>query len=312
MSTPPEQEPAPEQAPGPGSNGDDGRSRRRSFARWAVLLAVLGVLCGSGVWAYHAQRQDQQGAVVAGDARPADRIELYVSVERIDPAGQYLTLRVGLEPKGRYAEDGSDFPVEKVTVATASDTQRELTFPAHQAPVAREVSIPLSGGTIADYPFDRYQADLSFLAVVGTGPAPTLVEVTSTDPFYRLHKAKVTREHGAVYLTETVTRSRGTILFACFMMAAMWAIALSVLTATWVVVSQRRGLVWPAMGWMAASLFALVGLRNAAPGTPPIGALPDYAAFFWAELIIAGALVATTAYGAHAETRPAPPAAPAP
>jgi len=57
-----------------------------------------------------------------------------------------------------------------------------------------------------------------------------------------------------------------------------------VLGAALTIVSKGMGLVWPAMGWMAATLFALVGFRNAAPGSPPIGALIDYGAFFWAEL----------------------------
>lgn len=49
---------------------------------------------------------------------------------------------------------------------------------------------------------------------------------------------------------------------------------------------------------MAATLFALVGMRNAAPGGPPIGSPIDYIAFFWAEAIIATGGRRTTPYGA--------------
>ena len=58
---------------------------------------------------------------------------------------------------------------------------------------------------------------------------------------------------------------------------------------------------WPALGWMAATLFALIGMRNAAPGSPPIGSLIDYAAFFWAEAIVAGSLTYVAATGIRAE-----------
>ncbi|AJF65975.1 hypothetical protein SVTN_17835 [Streptomyces vietnamensis] len=44
---------------------------------------------------------------------------------------------------------------------------------------------------------------------------------------------------------------------------------------------------WPAMGWMAATLFALAGFRNSAPGSPPIGCLLDGTAFLQAEAIVA-------------------------
>jgi Domain of unknown function (DUF4436) len=98
-----------------------------------------------------------------------------------------------------------------------------------------------------------------------------------------------------------ITRSRGTLILAWFMVAAMWALAVSVLCAARILVARGQGLVWPALGWMAATLFALIGMRNAAPGAPPIGSLIDYAAFFWAEVIIAGSLTYVAATGIRAE-----------
>lgn len=62
-------------------------------------------------------------------------------------------------------------------------------------------------------------------------------------------------------------------------------------------------MVWPSLGWMAATLFALIGMRNAAPGAPPIGSLIDYVAFFWAEGIIAACLVVTVVSGSRVEHR---------
>ena len=43
------------------------------------------------------------------------------------------------------------------------------------------------------------------------------------------------------------------------------------------------------------------GVRNAAPGSPPIGSLIDYAAFFWAEGIIAASLVTAAFFGFRTE-----------
>ncbi|MFG2904274.1 DUF4436 family protein [Kitasatospora sp. NPDC048286] len=108
-------------------------------------------------------------------------------------------------------------------------------------------------------------------------------------------------EDAGVLVTERISRSRSTFILAWFMMAAMWALALSVLVAAWLIVRQRRGIVWPALGWMAATLFALVGMRNAAPGNPPIGSLLDYAAFFWAELLVAVGLTTVVVRGARIE-----------
>jgi hypothetical protein len=87
----------------------------------------------------------------------------------------------------------------------------------------------------------------------------------------------------------------------------------AVLGGAQVLVRKRPGIVWPALGWMAATLFALVSLRNAAPGAPPIGSIMDYLAFFWAEGIIAVGLAVTAATGIRTELRPTPaPPAPGP
>ncbi|MEU3688474.1 DUF4436 family protein [Streptomyces narbonensis] len=52
---------------------------------------------------------------------------------------------------------------------------------------------------------------------------------------------------------------------------AVWALDLSVLTGAWFLVTRRKGLTRAALGWMAATPFALAAFRNTAPGTPPIG-----------------------------------------
>jgi hypothetical protein len=48
---------------------------------------------------------------------------------------------------------------------------------------------------------------------------------------------------------------------------------------------------------MAAMLFALVPLRNAVPGSPPIGSVIDFASFFIAAIIIAISLITSVLFG---------------
>jgi hypothetical protein len=61
--------------------------------------------------------------------------------------------------------------------------------------------------------------------------------------------------------------------------------------------------VYPALGWMAATLFALVVVRNAVPGGPPLGSLFDYAAFLWAEAVIAVCVGVVSVHGMVVEQR---------
>jgi hypothetical protein len=127
------------------------------------------------------------------------------------------------------------------------------------------------------------------------------VSLREVDSFF-LTKVRATTIVGqTVTYHIRISRSRGTLILVWFMMVAMWALALSVLGGAWVLVTRRSGLVWPALGWMAATLFALVSMRNAAPGSPPIGSLIDYAAFFWAEAIVAASLTYAVVGGIRAD-----------
>ena len=47
--------------------------------------------------------------------------------------------------------------------------------------------------------------------------------------------------------------------------------------------------------------FAIAGFRNAAPGSPPIGSLMDYLAFFWAEAVIAVCVFTVVTVGVSVE-----------
>lgn len=53
-------------------------------------------------------------------------------------------------------------------------------------------------------------------------------------------------------------------------------------------------------------LVALAAFRNTAPGSPPIGSILDYAAFLWAEAIIAVCVIVTVLSGNRVEGSPRP------
>ncbi|QMU71805.1 DUF4436 family protein [Streptacidiphilus sp. P02-A3a] len=293
---------------GAGSGGRRG-SRVGAARRWlGRLLCVLLVpaLCTAGLLLYLNERDAHRTGHTVGDRSVADRVDVEVTVQKVDPLGQRAVLRVALVPRGSYAQGDSDLLSKDLVVRTLSPTTPILTLPAGVPVPAQDMAVGLYGGTVSDYPFDRYSADVGFAAVAGDRSVPLTLTLVDADPFFTLTARSGDESDGGVSLQERITRSRSSHFLAWFMMAAMWALALSVLGAGWIVVSQRRGLVWPALGWMAATLFALVGMRNAAPGSPPTGALMDYLAFFWAELLVALTLTAAAAQGFWHERRPPP------
>jgi Domain of unknown function (DUF4436) len=188
-----------------------------------------------------------------------------------------------------------------IIVASGPTAIAEVAFNRDQPVAQKTLQVWLNGGSITDYPFDRYTAPIVFGASAGGVDVPLHVTLQELDPFF-LTKVKSTVDlSGAVFAEIRVSRSRGTLILAWFMMIAMWALALAVLGGARVLAMRHEGMAWAALGWMAATIFALVGLRNAAPGSPPIGSLIDYASFFWAEAIVAGSLTFVAVRGIRQE-----------
>ncbi|MER6299613.1 DUF4436 family protein [Kitasatospora sp. NPDC001539] len=284
------------------------RPKVRPWRAYAVMVVIV-LFVAAGLLLYANERSSRTRAQVVGTTPGPDFLEVGVTLQRVDTASQTLVAKILVQPHGalRRAEDVL-VPAGDVVLETTSLEQTSFRYPAGQQIGSNTVSFNLFDGRVSDYPFDRYRAIIGFQATAGGRPVPLVIGLEEADAFFAFHQAGEVTEGYGVAVTEQIGRSRSTFILAWFMMAAMWALALSVLLAAWLIVRQRRGIIWPALSWMAATLFALVGMRNAAPGSPPIGSLLDYAAFFWAELLVAVGLTMVVVHGARIEGahRPTP------
>ncbi|APE25706.1 DUF4436 domain-containing protein [Streptomyces venezuelae] len=274
-----------------------------------VLLAVAAAaLCG--LWLQFGERQDLDTRFTAGGQAP-DRIDIDASVQRVDATGRELVLRVLVTPRGALAEAGGISPTEDLTLQTSSAVRGDLSFPAHGRIATVEVPVALTGGAVTDYPFDAYETEMEFGAVQGGRTVPVRMTLSNRDALFSL-AVDTAEVNGAAVFSAEVARSRSVLVFAVFMMLAMWALTVAVLMGGRHLVRRRMGLTWPALGWMAATLFALAAFRNTAPGAPPIGSLLDYLAFFWAETLIAFCVTVVVVRAVRAEGPPPPRDASAP
>jgi len=282
------------------AQGRLGSRRSRVLLRFAIVLAILALCAASGVVLYIDQRDTLRHQYSSGDSKSANRVDLAVTVRRVDVTNGQLVLSVMPNPVGRLVNDAGT-PTTRLVIGASSTATPELTYARGQPIPPRTVLVPLGDGSITDYPLDHYTTVVGFSASADGRDVPLHVDVQEADPFY-LTKVKSTGTLSlAVFDEIRVSRSRGTLILAWFMMIAMWALALSVLGGAYIITMRHQGMVWPALGWMAATLFALVGMRNAAPGSPPIGSLIDYASFFWAEAIVAASLTYVAVRGIRQE-----------
>jgi hypothetical protein len=277
------------------------RTRPRVVQVLVVLLAVAA-LSGLGIFGYLNERGVRQSEYVTGDSTAADGVELDVTLQRVDTTSRQLAVVVLAHPRGRYAQ--SDLvPSQDLVVDTTSLSQGTVRFPAGDRVAAQNITVGLDTGVLTDYPFDRYTTTVGFGVSVADKPVPVDMVFRNFDPLFLVSPTGAAEQSGGVAADLQFNRSRGTFILAWFLMGAMWVLALSVLGASVIIVRQRRGLPWPALGWMAATLFALVVVRNAVPGSPPIGSLFDYAAFLWAEALIAVSVGVVSVCGIVVEHR---------
>ncbi|MDI3417050.1 DUF4436 family protein [Streptomyces luteolus] len=282
--------------------------RPRGLLLAGLVLLAVAAAATVGVWLQFGERQDLDTRYRAGSSAP-DRVDVDASVQRVDAAGRELVLRVMVTPRGSLGEAGGISPARTLTLQTSPSIRTDLTFPAHSRIATVDVPVTLTGGSITDYPFDAYAAVLEFGAVQGGEAVPVHMTLSNNDALFSALVEASEADDVAVFSVD-LARSSSVLVFAVFMMAAMWALALAVLIGTWFLVSRGKGLTWPALGWMAATLFALAAFRNTAPGTPPIGSLLDYIAFLWAETLIAFCVVTVVVMGMRAEAVASEPPAP--
>ncbi|AUG80505.1 hypothetical protein CFP65_5823 [Kitasatospora sp. MMS16-BH015] len=273
-------------------------------SRFVVGLVLLAVLCSAGIALYLNERDTRQQAHELALPTSGDWVELDVTAQEIDPGTGAMSLYVVPVPHGGLAKDAElgSF-TRQVDIVVRSTARTDLRATPGEAATPKPVSANLYDGTETDYPFDRYRFALSFTASDAAGSVPVGLVFADSDPFFFVRPTGDQLGSGEVLLSGRISRARSTFILSWFMIVAMWALALAVLAGAEVLRRSRQGMVWPSLGWMAATLFALIGMRNAAPGSPPIGSLMDYVSFFWAEGIIAASLVFTVVSGSRVEHR---------
>ncbi|MFB0627094.1 DUF4436 family protein [Streptomyces sp. AB3(2024)] len=264
-----------------------------------AVLIVVAVAVGS--WLQFSERQAVDTVHTIGSGA-TDRVDVEATVQRVDATARELVLRVRVSPRGALGEEEGSAPVADLNLQTSAATLGDLAFRAHERLTTRDVQVAITGGSISDYPFDTYDTDVEFWAQLGGRQVPVRMLFSNNDTLFSASATPtLSRQEAAMGLV--LTRSGSLLVFAVFMMGVMWALAASVLIGAWYLTTRGEGLVWPALAWMAATLFALAAFRNTAPGTPPIGCVVDWFAFLWAETVIALSLIAVVITGVRTALR---------
>lgn len=280
--------------------GTELRSRRSQTLKVIAFAVFLVLLTAGSLSVYVVERSQGQREIAIGDKKSADRLDISVFVQKTDAILQEISAQVEVTPQGALADENG-MPRKDITLFTNGLKGDVLPFKAGKNPSVADLRVALNDGVITDYPFDSYQVDFGFSAESGGVAVPVNVTLVNADSFFKLTLADEKNVNDALTFSAGADRSTGTFAFALFIMVFMWFLSLAAVIAAWYAVKGRHGLLWPSMSFMGALLFALVPLRNAVPGQPPVGSVVDFGSFFIAEALISMSLITTVVVGYRVE-----------
>jgi hypothetical protein len=234
--------------------------------------------------------------------------EVYLEPISIDALNQAMQMRAYLSPSTSESKDAQGAPSRDLTLLVTHDkTVEEVKLAAADHIASSAFEVDLNEGSVAHYPLDSYVARLGVQLLDGKSSLrlPTRVTMWEGVLGYNLHTTDQPRAGPEdIELTTTIARGGAFSLFGLCAYAAMvvlgcCAVVVGVLTFTDVRPAET-GLI----GSLAAIAFALPVLRNALPGSPPLGVQADMWVFLWAELSAVLALALVVFKWAKAGPRP--------
>lgn len=175
----------------------------------------------------------------------------------------------------------------------------DLETPEGKLPAEISTTIAAKGDP-DNWPFDTYTVGaLGADVVVGSGDdrtfEPARVEVTGSLNSWDISSARsgpaTQSEDEGDYQTITLSRARGPLAFdlgLCLVLITLPAVALFVSIEMF---RGRRNFLPPFGTWYAASLFAIIPIRNFFPGAPPPGAWIDQILVLWVLVALTVAMV---------------------
>jgi len=272
----------------------------------AVILAVCAIVFIAAyvlmLRGYQAENRKTVSHYSQTGQGRSDGVKIMASVASLDPVKGELLVRLQFEAQNDLLDE-DDLLVNSVTVYTNSAAGKsEVTFKKGESMAPVDTTVALQG-EVAQFPWDRYtgmlwicmasqrngsDGDTNWVAV------PFTLDLKAGVPGFAIETAEVpqkTKGFSVDAVNFDVKRSPSSGTFSVFVMVLIGLLTVVAFLAGFVVVVGGRKVELAMLSWLGALLFALLPLRNAMPGAPPLGCLADYISFFWAEAIIAATLI---------------------
>jgi hypothetical protein len=278
----------------------------KSKKPFLVFLVLLLIFAGAYVFVLNAYKNEgaNRAAELVADTQKAgeNRIDVSGRIVTADVIKGDVVVRLEFSPKGSFLSPDGATLARDLDLYIASATGKNVhEFKKGKRMNPVEAVVEIYDGEPMDYPFDAHTAELTFFfepaaakggETGGTESIPVAVELRGSVAGLRIdteYAKESAPDHPIIEVS--VQRATTAIFFSVFIMAAMWALTFGVIFLVYRVFAGHRKIEISMFSFLGALLFAFPALRNSQPGTPPIGTMSDFIAFFWAEVIIALSLL---------------------
>jgi uncharacterized protein DUF4436 len=269
-----------------------------------LLLLIVFVAAYIFVLNAYKNESNNRAAELTADTAKAgeNRIDVSGRIVTADPIKGDVVVRLEFTPHGSLASgDGGALARDLELYVSSATGKNAYEFKKGKRMNPVEAVVEIYEGEPMDYPFDTHTAELSFLfepaakagEAGGNESIPVALEMHGSVAGLRLdteYAKENTPDHAVIEIN--IQRATTAVFFSVFIMIAMWALVIGVLSLVYRVFAGHRKIEISMFSFLGALLFAFPALRNSQPGTPPIGTMSDFLAFFWAEVIIALSLLA--------------------
>lgn len=291
---------APGSATGPPTDASAGTpetdpiEHRRGWLAWVVLGLVVFTAAYATVLISFARtdgRHEDVYPTVGGQG--ANQIRVVASVLKLDPVGDSYQVRLSYQPTGAFRNADSDLAKPVSVVTDDVNGTKKTDFPAGARMSATDLDIHAPSDT-ARYPFDKYRftVDLIIRDAQGNLVPTQMVFSHWVGDWALASKLGKPNVDGHVALDITAKRSPSVLMLSIGLMLVL--VVLVVVNVLMVMRAIRiKKVEFTILASLGAMLFAIPGIRNAMPNTPPVGTLSDFLVFFWGLIMIGLCLAAS-------------------
>lgn len=278
------------------------RVRDIGLRRVAIACALLIAVIAASVTGYLSSRNTTDQEAYFGDENNPNGVDVTAWITKVDAAAQIISVTIiGIKPNGTLSDDGVWAQNATLTSDAVGNWRAEIKAGDSAPDIEQKITVD---GAITDYPFDRYTGHIEIHVISDDGKEyPVSLTILNTDPFFQMNTSIDPATKGGTGVNLELRRTPPTLIFAGFIMVLMLGLASGAMVAAFYLLNWRRGLIFPGCSMMAAILFALIPLRNAVPGNPPIGSVIDWGSFFIAEAVISISLISSIIWGFRHQRR---------